>query len=301
MKLHRLILLTLLFCFIFPLISNADQLEDAKVALQNEDFIKAFEMLQPLAEENNAEAQTLLGALYVNGQGVEMDATKGLSLMMKAAKQGYEPAKIHAFKLNIDLANSGDTAAMYNVGLMCFNGWGGEHDKNVCLEWMETAGKLGHENSLTTLSKIYKEGKFGITPDQEKVTYWNNLHSAFTAGIDGKWEGSVSMGEGAPPMVRTYEFKREGNILTGTTLGFGNKKIPITDGKIEGSNFSFIVKSEMMGMKNTTTYTGIFLGDSLKLNSTTEMTSGTKGFQKGAKSNEDRIMPPVTFIAKRVE
>ncbi len=47
----------------------------------------------PLAEGSNAEAQTILGTLYINGQGVEKDVTKGLSLIMKAGTQGYEAAR----------------------------------------------------------------------------------------------------------------------------------------------------------------------------------------------------------------
>ena len=146
---------SLLLCLAFPLISNADQLEDAKAAIKNEDFKKAHELLLPFAEENNTEAQILLGALYVNGQGVEKDFNKGLSMIMKAATRGYKPARLLAFKLCMDLGKQGDTAAMYNVGYMCLNSWGGEYDTNVCLKWLENAGKMGHEKSAKILARIY--------------------------------------------------------------------------------------------------------------------------------------------------
>ena len=108
MNFFRFTLFFLLLCFVFPLASSADQLEDAKTAIKNEDFKKAFELLSPLAEEENAEAQTYLGAMYVNGQGVEKDFNKGMALIMKAASQDYKPAKLSAFKLCIDLANQGE-------------------------------------------------------------------------------------------------------------------------------------------------------------------------------------------------
>ena len=173
MKFNRLILFSLLLCFIFPLISNADQLEDAKAAITNKNFIDAHKLLTPLAEENNVEAQTLLGTLYVNGQGVEKDFKKGLSLIMKAANQGYKAARIIAFKLHIDLGNQGDTTAMYNAGYMCLNGWGGETESNICLKWLENAAKMGHEKSAEILSRIYTKGMFGVTPDEGKATYWS--------------------------------------------------------------------------------------------------------------------------------
>jgi len=80
MRLNRFFLYSLLICFVFPILSYADQLEDAKGAIANNEFVKAYELLYPLAEENNLEAQTILGSMYINGQGVEQDYTKGLSL-----------------------------------------------------------------------------------------------------------------------------------------------------------------------------------------------------------------------------
>ncbi len=285
MNFYRFTVLSLLLCFVFPLISNADQLEDANAAIKNEDFKLAYELLLPLAEENNAEAQSYLGALYINGQGVEKDFNKGMALIMKAASQEYKPARLQAFKLCIDLANNGDTAAMYNVGYMCFKGWGGEHEANVCLRWMENAARMGHEKSSKILAGIYEKGKFGITPDAEKATYWRNLAEAFASGVDGKWEGSVP-GMGGAPMELSYEFKTDGDKLTGTTVGYGGKENEIKDGKIDGNNLSFTVESKFQGMKTTVKYTGLFFGDTIRLTFTSDMGSG-------------QTSPPTTFDVKR--
>ncbi|MFC1840325.1 tetratricopeptide repeat protein [Thermodesulfobacteriota bacterium] len=187
MKFYRLMLFSLLFCLAFPLMSNADQLEDAKAAIKSEDYIKAKRILNSLANENNAEAQNLLGALYVNGQGIDKDITKGLSWIMKAAKQGHKAAQMNAIKLCMDIGSQGDTSAMFNVGYMCLKGWGGEQDKDACLRWMETAGKMGHAKSVKTLIRIYTEGMFGVAPNEEKAAYWSNMTEAFAAGIDGKY------------------------------------------------------------------------------------------------------------------
>jgi TPR repeat protein len=113
--------------------------------------------------------------MYVNGQGVKKDATKGLSWIMKAANQGYKAARLNAFLLCLEEAQQGNAAAMYNVGYMCLNDWGGEHDTNVCINWLDSAAKLGHIRSASLLSQIYTKGMFGITPDEEQVSYWSNL------------------------------------------------------------------------------------------------------------------------------
>jgi hypothetical protein len=304
MEFFKPVLITFLLCVVFPSMPYADQLEDANRAIENKDYKKAYELFLPLAEEGNAEAQTRLGALYVNGQGVEQDLDKGLSWIMKAATQGYETARKIAFKLCLDLVNQGDTTVMYNLGNMCLNGWGGEYDTNVCLGWLENAGKIGHEKSSEMLAKIYTEGLYGFTPDEEKATYWSNLSSAFAAGIDGKWEGSIPMGEDVPPMILSFEFKTKGDKLTGTSIGYGGRRIRIKNGKIDGNDFYFTVKSNLAGMRTTIDYTGTFLGDRLKLTYTT--TTETRR-QRGSstlniKGNTgDAVFPPVTFTAKRVE
>ena len=302
MKCYRLISFSLILCILFPFISDADQLEDAITAIKSKDFEKAHELLQPLAEEGNAAAQTRLGALYVNGQGVEKDFDKGLSWIMKAATQGNETAKRIAFKLHLDLVNQGDTTVMYNLGYMCLNDWGGEHDTNVCLGWLENAGKIGHEKSSKLLAKIYSEGLYGIPPDEEKATYWKDLVAGFAAGIDGKWSAEAP-GIYGESMKLTFTFKTDGNKLKGAVSGRGpqgSRTGKIRDGKIEGNNFSFVLKESASGMTTTVNYTGTFLGDRLKLTYSIKMSAGRR---RGAGIGNVRggfESPSVSFIAKRI-
>jgi hypothetical protein len=303
MKLSSTILITLLMCLLFTSFSFADPLEDAKAAIQNQDFKKAFELISPLAEQDNPEAQTMLGALYINGQGVEADGTKGLEWITKAAKKGFEPAKSRAINLNIELASKGDTAAMFNVGYMCFNGWGGKMDTGVCLKWLENAGEIGHEKSAKILTKIYTEGTFGVPPDATKAAYWKEQGDAITTGIEGAWEGSLPAMGGPAPMPVAYKFKREGDTLSGVFInkGFGNKKTLIKDGKIDGNNFSFTIESNFMGKKMVTNYTGVFYGKTIKLTYTVPGGPGAPGAQGAPSGAPDKAAAPapVTIIAKR--
>jgi hypothetical protein len=305
MRLSRFLSFFLLSCFVFPISSYADQLEDAKTAFDNKDYERAYELLAPLAQAGHAEAQTRLGAMYVNGQGVEQDFTLGFSWIMKAGAQGYETARRIAFKLCLDLVNQGDTTVMYNLGYMCLNGWGGEYDTHVCLGWLENAGKIGHEKSSKMLAKIYTEGLYGMTPDEEKANYWSNLSAAFAAGIDGKWEGAMPTENGRQPIYIpnrvVYNLEVKGDKLTGTMGVFGGQKFRIRNGKIDGNEVSFTVKSALYGMRNTTDYTGTFLGDRLKLTSTTK-TSVRRMTGSGIQHDAgDGNYPPVTFTLTRVE
>jgi len=175
MKSIKPLILTLLILFMFPILANAEPFDDITKALGEKDFKKAGELLKPLVEENNLAAKTYLGTMYVKGQGVERDTNKGLAMIMDAASQGFEQARVLAAGLCKELAVLGDVKAMYNMGYMCLKGWGGDFDSNKCIGWLEKAAEGGHERSAKVLSQIYTKGKFSITPDKKKAAYWSNL------------------------------------------------------------------------------------------------------------------------------
>lgn len=300
MKLVRVLFFTFLICSVFPKLSYAGPLEDANTAIKNGDFKKACELLQPLAEEGNEEAQTQLGTNYIYGQGVERDINRGLFLITRAANQGYEAARRIAFKVYLDLVNRGDTPVLFNLGYMCLEGWGGKQDAGACLAWLENAGRLGHEQSLKLLAKTYTDGLYGIAPDDEKAKYWNNLRAAFEAGIDGTWSGMAPVQDGQP-IRNTFTFKAEGNTLTGEVAGpRGRRSKRIKNGKIDGNEFSFSYDTYFHysqgynsgSVKITFLFSGLFLGDSLELSY-----SYTGGGRYGIPKYVGET--PLTFIAKR--
>jgi hypothetical protein len=84
---------------------------------------------------------------------------------------------------------------------------------------------------------------------------------AFAAGIDGKWEGEIQ-GMGGEPMKISYTFKADGATLTGTTKGMDGNDIEITEGKIEGNNFSYSVD---FGMGMPMKFKGVLKGDQIEL------------------------------------
>jgi hypothetical protein len=95
----------------------------------------------------------------------------------------------------------------------------------------------------------------------------------------------------------SYDFKADGNKLTGTTVGAENSTIEILNGKIEGNKISFDVPEDMGCMKMTISYTGELAGDELKLSFTSKM----EGAPEGAGAPPGGAMPPMSFVAKRVK
>ena len=177
MKSMKFLIFTILFCLVFPVYSMAGPIDDAAAAVDEKDWDKAYELLTPLAAENNLLAKVLLGTMYINGQGVESDADKGLAMIMDAAKQGNQMARGLAAVYTMELAKAGDVKAMYNIGYMCLSGWTGEEnvDNNQCIDWLITAAENGHERSAKVLSSIFSKGKFGMAKDEEKAAYYSSL------------------------------------------------------------------------------------------------------------------------------
>ena len=67
--------------------------EGASAAYKNGDYATAARLLRPLAEQGYVPAQSLLGVLYDQGQGVQQDYVEAMKWYRLAADQGYAPAQ----------------------------------------------------------------------------------------------------------------------------------------------------------------------------------------------------------------
>lgn len=83
---------------------------------------------------------------------------------------------------------------------------------------------------------------------------------AFAADITGRWVGKISTPNGEFELV--YTFQVQGETLTGS-LTTPNGDLPISDGKVDGDNFSF----SMSFNDNTIPYQGTVKGDTMVLRS----------------------------------
>ncbi len=161
---------------------------------------------------------------------------------------------------------------------------------------------------MKLLEKIYTEGLYGIASDEENATRWCNLKTAYAAGLDGEWEGSVDMGEDAKLMVFTYQFKTEGERLTGSSngyggIGYGEGQKWIQNGRIDGNDFSFTLNAQFGAAEIV--YTGIFWGDRIELSYTTKASghrsSHTRSLNNRFSDSDDIENPTFTLTARRVE
>ena len=80
-------LLALTFLFLFSGSVFADDFQDAVDAYKRKDYKTAYKLFLPLAEQGNAFAQALLGAMYFKGDGVPQDYKESFKWYRLAAEK----------------------------------------------------------------------------------------------------------------------------------------------------------------------------------------------------------------------
>jgi uncharacterized protein len=69
--------------------------EDGAAAYNRADYATARRLWLPLAEGGNADAQTMLGIIYEEGQGVSQDYAAAVTWYRRAADQGHPDAQFY--------------------------------------------------------------------------------------------------------------------------------------------------------------------------------------------------------------
>src|SRR5436305_8619342 len=89
------------------------------------------------------------------------------------------------------------------------------------------------------------------------------LALAIAADVSGKWTGDMP-GRGGDTTPTTFNFKAEGDKLTGSMTG-PQGDIPLQNGKIAGNEISFTTTLEFNGNSVKLVYKGTMSGDQIKM------------------------------------
>jgi len=144
----RAIVAGLAFGLAFPAIASPP--EDAKAAYDQGDYANAFRIWSELAAQGNAEAQTKLGGMYLDGRGVTGDDTAAVAWIRKAAEQGHAPAQT-------------------DLGLLYARGQGVRKDDVEAVRWYRKAAEQGFAAAETNLGFMYGSGRGVAKDDTEAV------------------------------------------------------------------------------------------------------------------------------------
>lgn len=108
---------------------TADALRRGQSAFNQQNYARALEIWQPLAEQGSAEAQYGLGFMYESGWGVKRDYAKAFAWYEKAAALGHAKSQ-------------------YNLGLLYLNGFGVGKDTGRGRYWVQSAAAKNDKRAL---------------------------------------------------------------------------------------------------------------------------------------------------------
>ena len=138
---------------------------------------KDFESLKALAEEGDAEVQTILGMAYHKGTGVPKNFKEAVKWYRKAAEQG-------------------DAYAQFNLGGMYDDGKGVLEDEKEAAKWFRKAAEQGLADGQWSLGLFYYVGQ-GVEKDFKEAAKWYRK-AAEQGYADAQFNlgGMYGMGEG---------------------------------------------------------------------------------------------------------
>ena len=174
--------------------SAVADLDGVKAALQSGDNKAALDELMPLAEQQDAEAQVLLGDLYYQGIGVPANYSLAWTWYNRAA--GHDNAE-----------------GQYKLGKMLWDGVGVPRNDDVAVEWYEKAAENGSMQARIDLGYIYRDGRRGILASPTKALKYFRM-----AADQGSDEALIAIEEmlasGVAPPEALAEYEAEQDTLS---------------------------------------------------------------------------------------
>jgi TPR repeat protein len=133
-------------------VSNIDAAEQA---YEKGRYPLALKLVQPLADQGVAQAQSLLGLMYYHGRGVKQNDAEAAKWFHLAADQD-------------------DARAQFNLGVMHAEGQGVPQDYVQAIKWYRLAAEQGEARAMFNLGVSYAEGQ-GTDQNYILAYMWFNL------------------------------------------------------------------------------------------------------------------------------
>jgi TPR repeat protein len=118
-------------------VAFAGPFEDSMAAYDGGDYATTLQLLRPLAEQGNVQAQNGLGAMYYNGKGVTKDFKEAVKWYRLAAAQG-------------------NISAQLNLGAMYYEGEGVVEDFGRAHMWLNIAATQGSPDAARMRDVVSK-------------------------------------------------------------------------------------------------------------------------------------------------
>ncbi len=172
MKVFRSLLLAVAFVASTGSTALAQDFDKGVAAYNDGDYATALQEWRPLAEQGHAKAQTILGVMYANGEGVPQDDKEAVKWYRKAADQGYAKAQT-------------------NLGWMYEFGRGVSQDYTEAVKWYRKAAEQGFADAQNNLAVMYENGQ-GVLQNNTKAHMWFNIAADNGVKNAGKWRDEIA-------------------------------------------------------------------------------------------------------------
>ena len=167
--------------------ATANQLAEAAYAIEDYEGLRA--QMMPLAEAGDVDAQAWMGAIYLNGLGVDTNEATALVWLRRAADNGHVGAQANVGAILLmghedcateaigyleKAAAADDVHALFNLGVVYSGDKYASADKERAAACYRRAAECGHYPSQSRLGYMYASGQ-GVTKDRVQAYLWLTL------------------------------------------------------------------------------------------------------------------------------
>ncbi len=138
---------------LFASLSVGSDLVSVRHAYDEKDYATALREVTPLAEQGNAEAQFLLGKMYMRGQGVPADNDQAMKWLKASGSQGNAEAQFFV-------------GSIYLLP---------HKDIPEGVKWLRLSAEQGNQDAQLFLGKAYMDGSWSIVRDPVQGEMWLRL------------------------------------------------------------------------------------------------------------------------------
>ena len=146
-------------------------LEQGLKAFEEKDYKTALDILHPLAEEGDPQAELALGRMFERGQGVPQNNSEAFKWVIRASEKQHTEAMLtlagmyyrgfyvpkdynRAGDLFIKCAERGQAFAQFMLGKMYENGYGAPINKQTAHMWYNISASNGHEEAVAERDRL---------------------------------------------------------------------------------------------------------------------------------------------------
>ncbi len=143
---------------------NSAQLKKAIALYDKSEFVAAYEILLPMAEQGNAQAQFFLGKMYRYGLGKSANPRQAQKWFDQAIKNDV----VNIMKKE---ARRGDASSQSNLGVMYYEGLGVDRDPEAAANWNRQSAEQGYAIGQSNYAAQLLHG-IGVQKNSQQAAFW---------------------------------------------------------------------------------------------------------------------------------